>query len=143
MSKTTSVTCFNPFDVVSQVDAPERLFSQNAQLSYQPALEESADDIATMDARKGVLEELEFQEQLTESKNHPETIEQSHFMKVVNAALWDIINDEVERKAADCVNDCIATAVEETFMETMKQVSSFNIGPAIRYWKSRYGVGLP
>lgn len=41
-------------------------------------------------------------------------------MNVEKDALWDIVNTEVKRQAADHFNDSIATDVEEIFMDTIQ-----------------------
>lgn len=100
MSKSTLATHSIPFNVVPQVDRPERLLGRTAQPLHHTEMEPSEDDSATMDACNVVFEYPKLQRQAVGSVDQPDTTDPRRSINVYQATLPHLFIAKVERQVA-------------------------------------------
>lgn len=80
-------------------------------------MEPSAVDNAPVDSWNRVIKKPEHQEQVVHTVNHLEVIETSRCVSVDYGSINDFVNVEVGSQVTDRLNEYIAAATEEIFME--------------------------
>lgn len=129
MSRNTPSTGSSIFDVLLQVENLECILSPTAQPSHQTTVEPSADNAATMDARKAAFKVPESQHQAAGSVKQPDNIDSSRSLNGEHATPLELFNEEVEHQLAGHLQDSIATAVRETFMGAKQLTPDAKVSP--------------
>lgn len=98
MSINTAITDLSAFDVVFQIQEPERLLNRTAQLSYHTAMELFANEVTTVYAWKAAFGIPERPQWAFNSVKQPETTSWRRSLNAHYSALRHLVNAEVERQ---------------------------------------------